>query len=103
MNSSQCLVHCGDRTAVFPRQQNKVCVSDLLMPGDSRGWYVEIRSIVGPELVPREGGNGLEQKLGGFRRRLHTGTQVEAEKRALRDGACCKPVPLEELRRRARV
>ena len=103
MNGSQRLVHSGYRAAVFPRQRHEVGVSDLPMPDDSRGRHVEIRNIVGPEFVPREGGNGFEQKLCGFRRRLHTGAQVEPEKRALRDGACCKPVPLAEPRRRARV
>jgi hypothetical protein len=79
---------------MFPRQQHKVSVSDLPMSGDSRCWHAEIRNIVRPELVPRERGNGLEQELCGFRRRLHTGAQVETEKCALRDGACCKPVAL---------
>src|ERR1035437_5118972 len=88
---------------MFPRQQHKVSVSDLPMPDDSRGWHVEIRNIVRPEFVPREGGNGFEEKLRGFRRRFHTGAQVETEKRALRDGAWCKPVPLAEPRRSARV
>ena len=88
---------------MFPRQQHKVSVSDLPMPGDSCGWHVEIGDIVRPEFVPREGGDGFEQELCGFRGRLHTGPQVETEKRALRDGAYCKPVPLEEPRRRARV
>jgi len=73
------------------------------MPDDSCGWQVEIGNLVRPEFVPREGENGFEQQLPGFRRRLHTGAQVETEKRALRDGACCKPEPLEEPRRRARV
>src|SRR5437016_3259133 len=73
------------------------------MPDDSRGWHVEVRNIVRPEFVAREGGNGFEEKLRGFRRRLHTGAQVETEERPLRDGACCKPAPLEEPLRRARV
>src|ERR1017187_2153828 len=73
------------------------------MPEDSSGWQVEIRKIVRPEFVPREGENGFEQELGGFRRRLYTGAQVETEKRDLRHRACCKPAPLEEPRRRARV
>ena len=34
---------------------------------------------------------------------LHTGAQVETEKRSLCDGACRKPVPLAEPRRRACV
>ena len=84
VNSGQRLVHSGQRTAVFPRQQHKVSVSDLPMPDDCCGWHVGIRNIVRPEFVPREGGNGFEQEQCGFRRRLHTGAQVETEKRALR-------------------
>jgi len=103
VKSGQRPVHGGYRAAVFPGQQHKVRVSDLPMPGDSRGWHVEIRSIVRPEFVAREGGNGSDQMTGGFRGCLHAGAQVEAQERALRDGARCKPVPLEEPCRRARV
>ena len=103
MNGPQCLVQSAYGTAVFARQQHKVCVSDLPVSGDSRGWQVEIGNIVRPEFVPREGGNGFEQKLCGLRCRLHPGAQVETEKRALRDGACREPVPFEEPGRGARV
>ena len=103
VNGSQRLVQSGYRPAVFPRQEHKVSVRDLPMPDDSRGWQVEIRNIVRPEFVSGEGGNGFEQKLRGFRRRVHTGAQVEAKERALGDGAGGKPVSLAEPRRRARV
>src|SRR5262245_31253340 len=45
----------------------------------------------------------FEQELYRFRCRLHTGAQVETKKRTLRDGACRKPMPLDEPCRRTRV
>lgn len=46
---------------MFPGQLYEVSVRDLLMPGDSHGWHVEMRDIVRPEFASREGGNGLRQ------------------------------------------
>lgn len=103
VNSSQRLVHSGNYTTMLPRQQHKVSVGDLPTRHDSHGWQVEIRSVVRPEFVPREGGDRPKQVLCRFRRRLCADSQVETEKRALRDGACRKPAPLEEPGRRARV
>lgn len=103
MNSGQRLIHSGYGAAVFPCQQHKVSISDLPLPDDSCRCNIEIRNIVRPEFVPREGGNGFKQKLCGFGRRLHTGPQMKTEKRALRDGACGKPVTLEEPSCCARV
>ena len=103
MNGRQRLVHSGYGPTVFVRQQDEVSVGNLPVPDDSGGWHVEIRSIVRPELILRECGNGLQQHLCRFRRRLHTRAQVKPDKCALGDGACRKSVPLAEPRRSARV
>ena len=79
----QPLIHSGKQTGVLSCEQRKVSAGDLPMPDDPFCWYVEIRSIVWPEFVPGQGGNGFQKEFCEFRRRIHAGPEVEADEGAL--------------------